>query len=385
MWARRAYRGDLGPRLPAVKAELRVGTATIGLVLACATIGAVGGLVAATALLTRLGGRRAVMTALLVIAVALAVMGAAITLRSVPLTGAGFAVAGFGIGTLDVLINVQGSAVERAAGRTLLPLMHGGWSVGAAAGAAIGAACAAAGITPTRQFAGLAIAVAILSPVISRAIPAAALPAEPEEPKEKRPARIREWLRGWTDARLLIIGVVMLGVELGEGSANNWLTLAAQDSHSQSSAIAALFFTVFAASEAAARIFGGPAVDRLGRVRTIRFTTALGIIGVLLFILSGSTLLILTGVVFWAAGVSMGFPLGMSAAAEGGGNPAARVSVVASIGYFANLAGPPALGFLAQSFGLLGAFWLIVALLAASFAGAGAFRPASPAEHQPGE
>jgi len=374
-----------GPRLPAVKAELRVGTATIGLVLACATIGAVGGLVAATALLTRLGGRRAVMTALLVIAVALAVMGAAITLRSVPLTGAGFAVAGFGIGTLDVLINVQGSAVERAAGRTLLPLMHGGWSVGAAAGAAIGAACAAAGITPTRQFAGLAIAVAILSPVISRAIPAAALPAEPEEPKEKRPARIREWLRGWTDARLLIIGVVMLGVELGEGSANNWLTLAAQDSHSQSSAIAALFFTVFAASEAAARIFGGPAVDRLGRVRTIRFTTALGIIGVLLFILSGSTLLILTGVVFWAAGVSMGFPLGMSAAAEGGGNPAARVSVVASIGYFANLAGPPALGFLAQSFGLLGAFWLIVALLAASFAGAGAFRPASPAEHQPGE
>ncbi len=367
-----------GPRLPAVKAELRVGTATIGLVLACATIGAVGGLVASTPLLTRLGGRRAVMTALLVIAVALAVMGAAITLRSVPLVAAGFAVVGFGIGTLDVLINVQGSAVERAAGRTLLPLMHGGWSVGAAAGAAIGAACAAAGITPTRQFAGLAIVVAILSPAISRAIPAAALPAEEEEPREKR-AKIREWLRGWTDTRLLIIGVVMLGVELGEGSANNWLTLAAKDDHGQSSAIAALFFTVFAASEAATRIFGGPAVDRLGRVRTIRYTTALGIIGVLLFILSGSMLLILIGVVFWAAGVSMGFPLGMSAAADGGGNPAARVSVVASIGYFANLAGPPALGFLAESFGLLGAFWLIVILLVASFAGAGALRPASPA------
>jgi MFS family permease len=381
-----------GPRLPAVKAELRVGTATIGLILACATIGAVGGLVASTPLLTRLGGRRAVMTALLVIAVALAVMGAAITLRSVPLVAAGFAVAGFGIGTLDVLINVQGSAVERAAGRTLLPLMHGGWSVGAAAGAAIGAACAAAGITPTRQFAGLAIVIAILSPVISRAIPAAALPADQEEPREKRPARIREWLRGWADARLLIIGVVMLGVELGEGSANNWLTLAAKDDHGQSSAIAALFFTVFAASEAATRIFGGPAVDRLGRVRTIRYTTALGIIGVLLFILSGSMLLILIGVVFWAAGVSMGFPLGMSAAADGGGNPAARVSVVASIGYFANLAGPPVLGFLAESFGLLGAFWLIVILLAASFAGAGALRPAGPAplarpqpSTQPGE
>ena len=83
---------------------------------------------------------------------------------------------------------------------------------------------------------------------------------------------------------------------------------------------------------------------------------------------------------FWAAGVSMGFPLGMSAAAEGGGNPAAWVSVVASIGYFANLAGPPVLGFLGQSFGLLGAFWLIVILLVASFAGAGALRPATPAK-----
>jgi MFS family permease len=368
-----------GPRLPAVKTELGVGTATIGLVIAGVTIGAVGGLAAATPLLTRLGGRRAVMTALLIIAVALAVLGEAVTLRSVPLVAAGFAAVGFGIGTLDVLINVEGSAVERAAGRTLLPLMHGGWSVGAAVGAAIGAACAAAGITPARQFAGLAIVVAVVSPVISRAIPAATLPATEEAAREKRSARIREWLRGWTDVRLLTIGVVMLGVELGEGSANNWLTLAAKADHGQSGAIAALFLTVFAASEAAARIFGGPAVDRLGRVRTIRYTTALGIIGVLLFILSGSIVLILTGVVLWAAGVSMGFPLGMSAAADGGGNPAARVSVVASIGYFANLAGPPVLGFLAQSFGLLGAFWLIVILLIASFAGAGALRPARAA------
>ena len=45
----------------------------------------------------------------------------------------------------------------------------------------------------------------------------------------------------------------------------------------------------------------------------------------------------------------MGFPLGMSAAADSGPNPAAQVSVVASIGYLANLAGPPAIGFLSQS------------------------------------
>ena len=62
--------------------------------------------------------------------------------------------AGVGIGALDVLINVQGAAVERAAGRTLMPKMHAAWSVGAAVGSGIGAACAALGISPAEQFIG---------------------------------------------------------------------------------------------------------------------------------------------------------------------------------------------------------------------------------------
>jgi len=71
----------------------------------------------------------------------------------------------------------------------------------------------------------------------------------------------------------------------------------------------------------------------------------------------------------------MGFPLGMSAAAESGPDPAARVSVVASIGYLANLAGPPVIGVLAQSVGLINSLWLIVAMFLAAFAAAGSFRP----------
>jgi MFS family permease len=186
----------------------------------------------------------------------------------------------------------------------------------------------------------------------------------------------------WLDWRLLLIGVVMLGVELGEGSANNWLTLAVRNGHGQTAAVAALFFTAFAAGEALTRIFGGPIVDRLGRVRTIRVTTALGVIGMVLFIQAENRWIVLVGVLLWAVGVSMGFPLGMSAAAESGPDPAARVSVVASIGYFANLAGPPVIGVLAQSVGLLDAFWLIIALFLCAFAAAGSFRPRRAAPDQ---
>jgi MFS family permease len=366
-----------GPRLPAIKAGLGIGTATIGLLVAGVTAGAILGLLAAAPALRWLGGRRAIGAAVVIIAASLAVMGVALIAGSVALLAAGMVIVGLGVGALDVLINVEGSAVERAAGRTLMPMMHGAWSVGAAVGSGIGAACASLGVAPSAQFIGEAVLIAAAALGTAGIPPGRRAPAA-QDPAGRAPgeraARLRRWLRDFLEWRLLLIGLVMLGAELGEGSANSWLTLAVRNGHGQAAAVAALFFTAFAVGEALARICGGPVVDRLGRVATVRVTTALGIIGVILFIQAGNRWLVLAGVLLWAVGVSMGFPLGMSAAAESGPDPAARVSVVASVGYFANLAGPPAIGVLAQSVGLLHSLWLIVALFLAAFAAAGSLR-----------
>ena len=366
-----------GPRLPAIKASLGIDTGTIGLLLAGVTVGAILGLVAAAPMLHRLGSRRAVTGALLLIAASMTVMGLGLIAGSVPLLAVAFVVVGAGVGALDVMINVNGAAVERAAGRTLMPMMHAAWSIGVAAGAGIGAACAALGISPAVQMISEAVIVAVIAVLTAPGIPQGwheeAVPAA--RPRQDRAARLRHWLRGWLDLRLLLIGVVMLGVELGEGSAGNWLTLAVRNNRGQTAAIAALFFAAFAISEATTRIFGGPLVDRLGRVRTIQITTALGIVGVVLFIEGPDKWIVLAGVILWSVGVSMGFPLGTSAAAASGPDPAARVSVVSSIGYFANLAGPPAIGLLAQHVGLLSSLWIIVALFVAAFACAGALAP----------
>ena len=371
-----------GPRLPAIKAELGIDTATIGLLLAGVTVGAIGGLLGSTPLLHWLGARRALAGALWVVAVAITLMAVALIVKSVPLVAAGLVITGAGIGTLDVLINVEGSAVERTAGRTLLPSMHAAWSIGAAVGSGIGAACAALGITPATQLIGEAVLIVAAAFWVAAGIPPGQHgPAA--GPRQDRAARFRQWLRGWLDWRLLLIGVVMLGCELGEGSANSWLTLATHSNHGQSAAIAALFFTVFAACEGLTRLFAGPVVDRLGRVRTVRLTTALGVIGIALFIEAGNPWIIIVGVALWAVGVSMGFPLGMSSAAESGPDPAARISVVASIGYFANLAGPPAIGALAQSVSLLSALWVIAALFVAAFAVAGSLGPRPGAAAEP--
>jgi len=355
-----------GPRLPALRTDLDVDTGGLGLLLAGVTVGSVAGLGAATPLLGRLGARRAVPTAVVAMAAAVALVGiGASVLHSVPVVAVAFVLAGLAIGSLDVMINVEGSAVEQAMGRTVMPLMHAAWSAGVAVGSGIGAGCAALGWSPAVQFSGLAVLLVLAAGAVGRWIPSRE--TSPSMAKQPVPQRVREWARGWTDPRLLLIGLVMLGVNLGEGSANSWLTLSAQDGHGLSPATAALFFTVFAATEMTARIVGGPLVDRIGRVATIRLTTALGVAGVAAFVLVDHPAGVLAGVVLWAVGVSMGFPLGMSAAAASGPNPAARVAVVASLGYFSNLAGPPAVGFVAQVTGLLPALWVIAALLTVAF------------------
>ena len=363
----------VGPRMPSLRADLGVGNAVIGAMLAGVTVGAFVGLAASSAILSWFGARKGIRGALWLIACSIALIGiGAGTAHSALITAVGFLMLGMSIGALDVMINVEGAAVEREAGRTLMPLMHAAWSAGAVIGAGIGAGCASVSISVPWQFAGEAVLIAACAPILTVMVPET-LPL-PASEQRSRAERLRTWARGWTSWRLLLIGVVMLGVELGEGSANNWLTLAVRDDHHQGDAAAALFFVVFAAAETITRVFGGRLVDQVGRRTSVRLTTALGVIGMLLFIMASPAWLVLAGTFLWAVGVSMGFPVGMSAAAESGPDPAAQVSVVASIGYIANLAAPPAVGLLSQSLGLLDALWLIVAFLIVSFVASGVLK-----------
>ena len=69
------------------------------------------------------------------------------------------------------------------------------------------------------------------------------------------------------------------------------------------------------------------------------------------------------GIALWGFGASLGFPVGMSAAADDPVHAAARVSVVSTIGYTAFLAGPPLLGFVGDQVGTLDALLVVAVLL----------------------
>jgi len=358
-------------RIPGVRDSLQLSTAGVGLLILGMSIGAILGLVAAAPLLTRLGARRGIVFALGIAAVGMVLIGVGTTfVPFIPIVAVGLILLGFGNGICDVMMNVEGADAEREIGKTLMPLMHAFFSLGTVIGAGAGAGAAALNISVGWHMVGTAVVIVVGVVIAVRYIPLRQELGDSagtvDEPKPPWRARILDSLSVWADWRLILIGVVMLGMAFTEGSANDWVALATVDGHHQDNATGAVVFGVFVAAMTVGRVAGGPLVDRVGRVMAIRLTAALGVIGLLIFIFGGPLWLVIVGTVLWGFGASLGFPLGMSAAAEDTKRAAARVSAVAMIGYCAFLVGPPLIGFLGQTFGLLNALFVVFVLLVAS-------------------
>jgi MFS family permease len=179
----------------------------------------------------------------------------------------------------------------------------------------------------------------------------------------------------WRDPRTYAIGAIMLGMAFAEGGANDWLPLAVVDGHDGSEAQGAIALTVFSVAMTAGRALGGPIVDRFGRVWTLRILAILAGGGLVIFILAPSMPVALIGVALWGLGASLGFPVGMSAAADDPAKAAASVSAAATIGYVAFLCGPPILGWISHEIGLLPTLWILVGLIALSGFASGAAKP----------
>ena len=166
--------------------------------------------------------------------------------------------------------------------------------------------------------------------------------------------------------RTLLIGLMVLALAMTEGTANDWLAVALIDGYDVSRAVGVLGFGLFVSAMTAGRIVGPVLLDRYGRVKVLLGTMVAAAVGIVLIVYGGSPALVVVGILLWGLGASLGFPVGMSAAADDPVHAAARVSVVASIAYTAFLVGPPFLGFLADHVGTLHALLFISVLLVPS-------------------
>jgi fucose permease len=275
----------------------------------------------------------------------------------------------YGIGTSvwDVSMNVEGAEVERRLGRAIMPRFHAAWSIGSIAGAAVGVPMAALHV-PMALHLGVVGAGGIVAAFHGTR---AFLPAE-EQKAASTPGS------AWLEPRVLAIGVMVLCVAVVEGSANDWLSLALIDGYGVAHWVGVSGYLLFVSAMTFGRIFGTVVLDRFGRAPVLWATAAVAAVGILMVVLGDHFLLVALGIVVWGLGASLGFPVGMSAAADDPARAAARVSVVSTIGYGAFLAGPPLLGWLGDNVGTLDALLAVAVLMVPAALTVFAARPAGP-------
>jgi MFS family permease len=402
-------------RLVAIRLSLGLDPGQMGLLLLCWSGGSVAAMPLSGRLIKRLGGRVALIVFGCTAAIGLIGAGLFAAAGSVLGVGALLVALGVGIGVWDVTMNVAATDVERALRRTIMPRFHAGYSLGTVLAGAAGAGVARLGLPVTAHFAVVAAlslamvawgAGTLLPGGVSRAERTARPPrrardprpdpspgarsaehaAHPLEPHDRRESG-RSHAAGqrkdgvvrsaWSEPRVVLLGVVVLGLSLAEGAANDWLASGVVQGFKVSEAIGIIGLTVFLTSQTAVRVFGTRAVDRFGRPAAVRASGLTAIAGVTLYALAPNLPLVFVGAALWGAGAALVFPLAMSAAGDDPTRAAARTSTVATIGYGAFLTGPPLLGLLCDHVG----FRLAMLALAAPAALAVVFaRATGPAE-----
>lgn len=389
-------------RLPAVRDHLGATTfemSIIGLVLA---LGSLLGLVFAGRTVSLLGPRRTLFWSALGQAVAMP-LGAVLLWVGLPAPGV-LLLAAYGVcfSTGDVAMNVSGANAERAVGTPRMPLLHAGYSFGGVSAMGIGALAEVLGVPVPVHLSVVFAVVAVCAIIAVRGVPASELSEpklvpptppstgaqavntntgpihyiDPESiaPTAPTPARYSPW----RDPRILLIGFITLALSLNEGTATDWLPLALTDHRAFTNSAAALALGLFFVSMMVTRIFGGPLIERWGRVTILRCSAVLVAAAIVLVNVVPDSWGGYACALLWGVGSALGFPIGISAAADHPARAVRAVATVSAIAYAAFLIGPMAIGFLGEHFGLLNAFWPLIAFLAFVFVAAPAAREQAP-------
>ena len=350
-------------RLPLVRELLRATASQLGLLLFCGAVGSMIALSFIGKIIGKVGTRPTILVGSFVLFTSLVGEVIAISAHSKPFFGFFMFFFGVGVGTTDVGLNVDGSAIEQFYHRSILPRMHSAYSFGTLIGAGIGTLATLFKFSLLIQvlvLAGLSFLVPIYSLKVLPHGNGIVTKAEPGKLKHEK---------HWLSWGLVFLAIGIFGMTLAEGASNDWLTLGLVDDYKTSKTIAGCAYAILLFSIFLTRYFGGKLVDRIGRGHTLQLLAVVGMLGLVILILSNSLVLAFIGAVLWGSGVSLGFPLFISAAG-GQEHSARKVAFVTTSGYGAFLVGPPLLGFLGQSWGFLNMYWVIVGFLVLAFVAA---------------
>ena len=260
----------------------------------------------------------------------------------------------------EVAMNTYAGRLEKAEDILIMSRCHGFWALGVSLGSFL-----------ATQLFGLGPMLAVFIPVgISAAFGVWAglnLPRikGDEDNKDAPKRRFRDMPKV-----LFLISAFVLAVTLAEGAMSDWAAVYLAERWGGGPEDAGIAVTVFAGFLAAGRFTGDYMKARLGARGVARLIVGLAIAGVACLTIPTSVPMTFIGFALMGLGVSIGFPLGISAAASLDDTyEAQHIATMSMIAISGFLIGPPLFGFVADAFslrvalmclfpGLCLAFWL---------------------------
>jgi len=350
--------GGFFPRLGELQRSMGVSEGQLGLGLVGTACGTLFSLTFASRWIERMGHRRTLL-ALLPLVPAFYALAAhssgplALFLCLLP--------AGLCIGAIEIVVNLEADRVEHRDGRRIMNRAHAFWSFGFFGAGLLGALAARAGMAPQTHLllvTPLTLALVLLLLGRFEAAPHRSGGSAASAPALARP----------TVAILLLVAVSLSALVL-EGAGFDWSAIYMRDVFAAQPFLGGLAVTLGALTQALARYFADPFVERHSALVVARVLLVLLGVGALLVSFAPSPAIALLGFGLIGVGASALFPLAMSAAAQRTDRPAAvNVAALAQISFVSFLLAPPLLGFAAEHWGIRWSFGLGLPIVLLSLA-----------------
>lgn len=333
--------GSWLPQIPAVQERLSLGPAELAIALLGLPTGILLTLPFAGRLVGRIGSRNTL------------IFGFPAFLALVPLPVAApdivslfllLALLGIGLSTIELGLNVEADVIEKRGTVSIMNRCHGFWSLGIMTGSLIGAGFLAVETSAFVAIGLLSIGLVPISVLICRALPLHA-PASAETGGRS----------SWRMPSPAILGISLFvfGITMTEGAVADWSAVYLKDVFATTGVATGLGYVVFAMMVSAGRFLGDAAKERLGAVALARLCLLFALGGMLLVVTAPVTGLVYLGLGCVGLGVSVGFPLAVTASADLGDRPPAEnVAILSFIALLGFLIGPPMIGFVAEVLGL---------------------------------
>ncbi|SDR26949.1 MFS transporter [Pseudovibrio sp. Tun.PSC04-5.I4] len=268
------------------------------------------------------------------------------------------ALVGGALAFVELCMNVIADKTERKSGQLIMSGCHGLWSFGVLVGSLISAGFSWAGYGPSESIlmvSGIALLPAVFT---SYSLNEGREPDVAEKSKD-----------GFQMPSTALIAVCFFafGITMTEGAIADWSAIYVTDLFGLSAWYAGIAYSAFAMMVTFGRLTGDWLRTRVAVEVAAAGICVIALVGVGILIVSSSYMISLLGFGLVGLGVSGGFPLAVTAAAQKPGRSAAiNVGLMTQIALGGFLVGPLVIGYAADHLGIQGGFILLLPALALS-------------------